>query len=311
VSKRKGSPIIQGDIIYTNARVRGGRACTLTLPCLGEGDEFKFETDSGSPGTDEKHASNIVASKALEALFADCNIAVHEAHLTAAEAALNKLDPENSTPADPAVPAVDPEGEPKGLLNSRVQVAVSRQICSGDITYDTNWNFVIRGYTCVLTVRALDAENNGGQVFTADAPNSTDKRVAEKAAARIALEANKPLFDEALEKREQKKAQEAKKKADQLARQKGCGKGNKGDRRDSGRDNNFQNRRERSRSQRRERSRSHNNRRRERSRSRGRDYNAHAGYGAPPAHGPPPGYGPPPAYGPPPGCLASKTQTVA
>lgn len=317
VSKRKGTPIIQGDIVYTTVKVKGGRAGDLLLPCLGTGEEFRFQTEPDKPGSDEKHANQIVASQALEALFPDVNIAVHEAHLSAAEKA---LDPENCTPDGTPSAAVDPEGEPKGLLNSRVQIAVNRPVMAGDIVYETTWNFHTRGYTSILRVKALEpspflagaptaegeeaveapVEDVLAQVFTAEAPNSTDKRQAEKAAARLALESNKVLFEEALAKREEKKAREARQKHEAAQRHKGLGKGGKNDRQSFGHNRDQNSRRDRSRSYpRRDRSRSYPRRERSRSRGRrGRSRSRDRGY-APPSYGmPPPGYGLPPGYPP-------------
>jgi len=289
VSKRKATPILQGDIVYESTRIRGGRACTLLLPCLGQ--EHRFETAPDRPGTDEKQAGQMVAALALEALFPDVNIAVHEAHLQGAEAALASGNADLENPetlgASPPPVAVDLEGEPKGLLNSRVQIAVERQIVSGDIIYETTWNFAIRGYQCTLHVKALEpADDPGVQAYTAEVSGSTDKRQSEKAAARLALEANRAVFEEAVEKREQKKAAEARKKA------KGNSKGSKNQGRDPVHSRDSESHRDQDRHRDRERD-------RERDRGRSRDRGTHRHHAMPPGYGPPSPYGPPPGYGAP------------
>merc|ERR1712050_416077 len=98
-----------------------------------------------------------------------------------------------------AQPVVDPGGEPKSLLNTRVQLSIARSVVSGDIAYETMWKPEIRGFHCVLKVNALD------QVFEAEVPHESDKKQSEKAAARVALEANRELFEHCCAAHEAKK----------------------------------------------------------------------------------------------------------
>merc|ERR1711963_912776 len=55
VSAQTKRPIGPGDMIYEVQRMKGGKACTLTIPCLNI--EEKFQTDT--PGKDDKQAGQI------------------------------------------------------------------------------------------------------------------------------------------------------------------------------------------------------------------------------------------------------------
>lgn len=206
VAKKIHRPIQPGDVIYTCTKVKGGRSCTLTMSCLGE--EHIYESDQ--PGADEKQAGQIAASKALEALFPDVSAAVLEAHNAAKEG----LAEPGSIGA-----ALDLEGEPKGLLNQRVQLCARRPLETGDIVYETKWQPVVQGYVSILTLNALD-----GEIYESDLSCCTDMKQAEKDAARKALEAHQEVFDLAmLEHEEKKMADDVKKKAKNAQRGKGHG----------------------------------------------------------------------------------------
>merc|ERR1712183_1134082 len=128
----------------------------------------------------------------------------HSGCLEAHNAARQPLEsgaeaPQSGFVATPSGQVVDLEGEPKSLLNTRVQLSIGRQVMAGDIAYETTWKASIRGYHSVLTVNAL------GQQYEAEIPHDNDKKQAEKAAARCALEANKDLFAEAVAASQMKK----------------------------------------------------------------------------------------------------------
>jgi len=198
VSKQIHRPIQPGDLVYTCTRGKGGRHCTLGMPCLGE-DQPPFESDQ--PDKDEKAAGQRAAAKALEALFPTVHAAVLEAYSGG----------EGSQ--------VDPNGEPKGLLNRNVQLMISRPVEKTDVVYETKWRHDINGYHCIVRLNGLDG-GSGTHVYESDLSGKfTDAKLAEKSAARQALAANAEAFDAAMAANDSKKAAEAAKA------QKGFGKG--------------------------------------------------------------------------------------
>merc|ERR1719343_66717 len=108
-------------------------------------------------------------------MFPDVYMAVLEAHAGAGD-------------GEGAGAAVDPNGEPKGLLNRHVQLAAGRPMATGDIVYETKWRYDINSYHTVVKLNALDG-GDGSQVYESDVGgNFTDAKQSEKSAARQALE---------------------------------------------------------------------------------------------------------------------------
>jgi len=194
LSKQIHRPMGPGDLVYTCTRRKGGRSCVLTLPCMGP-DQAPFECDG--MGKDDKIAGQMAAAKALEALFPEVYAAVLEAY--------------GNIEAG-AVAAVDPGGEPKGLLNRQVQVAAGRPLAAGDLAYATSWVHELKSYICTLKVNALEG---GAELHTYESDISegvfTDPKQAEKAAARACLDANEEVFAAAAAVHESKKQMDPKK----------------------------------------------------------------------------------------------------
>lgn len=204
LSKQIHRPIQPGDVVYTCTRVQGGRHCVLTLPCLGEGHTY----ESDRPGTDEKMAGQIASSKALEALYPD----VYEAVMEAYSSARAEVEATQAIGGE-VVKGTDPlTGEPKGELNNRVLAVIGRPCNKEDVIYDCKWDRNLNGYVCTLTLNALDG-GAGTAVYTSDLVGCNDSKLAEKDAAKKALEIHKDQFDEALREREEKKAQKARAEA--------------------------------------------------------------------------------------------------
>lgn len=181
ISKHIMRPIAPGDLTYACEKAPGGRKCTLTITVLGP--EHVYEADQ--LGKDDKQAGQIAASKALEAIFPDVCIMVMEAHASG----------QGVIPAAQeggAATTVDPQGEPKGLLNRYIQIAIGRPVATGDVVYETKWQGT--GYVCTVSLNAMDA-GAGLHVYTSDLPNCRDQKQAEKDAARKALEANAEEFE--------------------------------------------------------------------------------------------------------------------
>lgn len=206
LSKQIRRPIQPGDLVYTCIRVKGGKTCSLTTPCMPETPPF--ETDM--PGKDDKVAGQMAAAKALEALFPEVYQAVLEAHAAGSGAA-------GAPSADGAAAALDPMGEPKGLLNQFVQLTTGRPVAVGDVVYETQWRSDLRGYVSVVKLNALDG-GAGTHAYASDLLNCTDAKQAEKSAARKALEVHAAEFEAAKAVHEQKKVLESMKSS------KGAGK---------------------------------------------------------------------------------------
>lgn len=208
VAKLLNRAIMPGDFVYEVTRVAGGRQCTLTCPCLGP--EHKYEAPYA--GNDDKHAGQLAASVALERVMPDVYIACLEAHKAARETGVS----EGATPQN-----IDPMGEPKGLLNGRLSLTIGRQLAIGDIVYTTAWDNMLHAYLSVLTIPCL---GDGTQVYTSLPSDGKDDKSAEKSAARMALEANKIVFDDAAVRGAARKAATEQKNRGY----KGLGKGGKG-----------------------------------------------------------------------------------
>lgn len=292
VSKRVHRPIAQGDIVYSCQRVRNGRVATISLPCLGVdeegGEEHKYDGDV--PATDEKKAGQAAASKALESLFPEVFLAALEAYdagVKACKEAANAVSTTEvaATEADTAAAsgssaAMELGEDPKSALNNRVQLVMNRPVASGDIDYDTKWSWDLNTYVCRLKLMGVD----GGEiVYESEATNCTERKHAERDAARKALEANKSKFDDAIAEREKQKERQKEREI----QKKGKGKGST--------------------------SRSSGSVPASSSRARSSSGGSHSRSAAPapalpaPGYGPygfpppaAPGYGPPPAYGYPP-----------
>jgi len=197
LSKQIHRPMATGDLVYTCSRVMGGKMCTLTTPCLGP-DSAPFESDA--PGKDEKVAGQRAAAQALAALFPEVYVAVQEAYGAGV-----------GTAGDPPPGGVDPNGEPKGLLNRHVQLAIARPVEKADIVYETKWRHDLNGYHCILKINALrifqEDGGDGAQVHESElGGNFKDQKQAEKSAARQALEANATEFAVAQAAHEAKKS---------------------------------------------------------------------------------------------------------
>lgn len=198
LSKQIHRPLLPGDVVYTCTRGQGGKLCTMTIPCLGE--EHKFESDL--PAADDKQAGQIASSKALEVLFPDVYIAVLEAYNTAKE----ELQGSAGATGDGTTASAATTGEPKSELNNRVLAVIGRPCTKEDVVYETKWDRAINGYVCTVKLNALDG-GQGHEVYSSDLIGCNDQKMAEKDAAKKALEANKARFDLALMDQEAKKAQ--------------------------------------------------------------------------------------------------------
>lgn len=105
--------------------------------------------------------------------------------------------------------AIDPNAEPKGLLINCLTVLLDRAPPPGDIVYDCRQNGETKAWTCTLTLKSMLSENGTPQTHTVEVPLGEDKRAAEKAAAKMALQANKTRFEQARAVHEMKKAKKA------------------------------------------------------------------------------------------------------
>lgn len=225
VVKTLHRPIAQGDIQYSSTRVRDGRHGLLVIACLGTGEsgsERRWETDV--PSADEKKAGQVCASKAMEELFPELFLAALEAHgaramvaaanaKAAAAAAEEGLElggtvaediiaSEDAAASTPSAASTLFGEDPKSMLNTRLQLAMGRPVCAGDIVYKTDWNYINNTYECNLKIVGL---SGGDTVYVSDIPNCLDRKAAERDAARKALEANAEHFEAAVAKREQEK----------------------------------------------------------------------------------------------------------
>lgn len=185
------------DISYTYTRVKGGRMCTITLPCLGEGHSY----ESDRPGNDEKMAGQIASSKALEGVFPEVYSAVMEAY----NSAKAELEAGAAAGGEAEAAAAAAATEPKSELNRRINAFIKRPCSKEDVVYETQWDRAAHGYVCTLKLNCLDA-GAGTEVYTSTILGCRDQKLAEKDAAKKALEAKKAQFDQALLEQEEKKA---------------------------------------------------------------------------------------------------------